>query len=1511
MWGGAISASLLLAAVGLAAEKAPVRAGREMRHGVSKPLSEIARTSLARAKAGASSEVKSNPAPSGSFPLIQFDGATANDNLPFFKDVFPPPDPNGAAGPDHYFQAINLVFRIFDKEGNTLLGPLPTASLWSGLGGVCETGSVRTPIVRYDQLANRWVVTQSGLDTADASVHACFAVSVTPDPTGSYNQYDFLIDPDAIATSARIGMWPDGYYLTVNQVDGFANAGFGIYALDRNAMINGDPASFIYANPGETLPETLWGLPSDFDGMLPPPPGAPNVSAAIGHPGVDGSAEPVLHTWRFHVDFENPGNSSLEGPFDVAIEDFTPLDCGTPTQGCVPQLDSTQLLQASPNRLMYRMPYRHFDDHESLVATFTVDAGNGQAAVRWFELRDPAGAPFVFQQSTYAPDASHRFVGSIAMDHGGNIALGYSKSDATIHPSLALTGRLAGDPPGHMGSEDTFFEGPNSQPPVVGLWGSYSSISIDPHDDCTFWFTAEYTGEPAPFFEYTRIGAFKSSGCLVEPGGSLEGTVTDAVSGLPVAAAKVEAGPLETVTDADGHYRFASLFPGLYQVTVTKFGYLPGVASVEIVFIETTIQDFALAAAPTVLLNGVVRDGSGAGWPLYAKIRVTGPPEFTPADLFTDPVTGYYGITLVSGVEYTLSTEAVVPGYGPDTRSLQVGVEDRPDVVEIIQLHVDPTLCNAPGFGLDAEGLSERFDAGVLPPGWSIVNNGGGVGWTIHDGADPCGLFDGNLTGGAGPFALVNSHCEGEVSEDTELVTPSVDLSALASVQIRFDQDFNGGFPAFGEIADVDISIDGGVSWTNVLHQTEAVAGPNTQSVDVTALAAGEADVRARFHYYNAFAALWWQVDDVILGETHCVPLEGGLVVGNVFDANTGLGLNGALVTSAPELFTRSFPTPDDPAQPDGLYVLFSESGAQTITASQTLYSVESKPAIVVPNAAQRVDFHLVAGSFTASPRPISVRVDPGGSEVRTLTLDNGGGNTANFDIAELYVPPAAPPGAARDRASQAGNVLNAYPTGLDAPWGIAFDADVGDLWISNSMPFAGDEQEYRFLTDGTNTGETIDDSSWIADFAADGAYNPRTEKIWRVNVGGDDCIHEVDPVSRTVSGNRICPAFGVSQRGLAYDPVSDTYYSGSWIDGVIHRFDAEGTILDSAYVAIAVSGLAFDSSSGRLYALANHDALLGFDVYVLDTRNHYAVIGAFFVTSGEAPVLSPSGGAGMELDCNGHLWLIDSVSKTLYEVETGTSGACGFLDIPWLTESPEAAVVPAHTAQPVVCTFDAAGLSPGLRQGILRIHTNTPYSVAPVPVDLTVRFLDVADGSLFDPSIYAAAGAGVMPGCDPAAFLFCPTDLVTRADMAGFILRGVHGADFVPAPYAGAFADVSPGDFNADYIQSFFDEGYTVGCGGGNYCPDAVHTRAQTAVFILKGKHGPSYVPPSCQATHEFDDVPCPPTPEAPFGDWIGQLFVEGITAGCGANNFCPTAGIPNQQMAAFLVKAFGIPHL
>jgi hypothetical protein len=671
-----------LAALAAGGAPAGIRAGHA-RRGVSRALAEIARGSKNRppsASRSKSTHPASRTAVSGDTPslFLQFDGLSFNDNLPFYEDVFPPPDPSGAAGPNHYVQAIKLVFRVFDKDGNPLLGPLPTASLWTELGGVCATEAASSPQVRYDQLADRWVIAQSAYDTSDASVHECFAVSQTSDPTGSYFVYDFPLGESAQAGSARLAMWPDGYYVTVNQIEGFDPAGIGVYAFDRAAMLAGDLAGSVYANPGADGSLAQWGLAADFEGLDLPPSNAPggsvpapsNVIAAIGHPDLDGSPTPRIHLWYFHPDFVTPPNSTLTGPIDVDQDDFNVLDCGSPSQGCVPQLNSNQLLQATPNRLMSRMPYRSFGDHDAVVAAFTVGTDAGQAAPRWFELRDLFATPFLNQQGTFVPDSSNRFVPSVDMTQTGVIALAYNKSDATIHPSLGWTFHLPGDPSGTMQDENVFFEGPNSQPPVVGFWGSYSSLSLDATDQCTLWFTAEYTGDPSPLFERTRV-AVLTPFCGDVFGGALEGTVTDSASGLPIPNAHVHVSlGADTTTDPTGHYQFLELPPGTYDVTVTKYAYIPATATGVVIQSEQlTTQDFALAPAPQALLNGVVRDGSGGGWPLYARVTISGP-GFGSTELHTDPVTGYYGITLVAGVSYTLSTRGRPPGLSarPESR---------------------------------------------------------------------------------------------------------------------------------------------------------------------------------------------------------------------------------------------------------------------------------------------------------------------------------------------------------------------------------------------------------------------------------------------------------------------------------------------------------------------------------------------------------------------------------------------------------------------------------------------------------------------------------------------------------------------------------------------------------------------------------------------------------------------------------------------------------------------------
>ena len=271
-----------------------------------------------------------------------------------------------------------------------------------------------------------------------------------------------------------------------------------------------------------------------------------------------------------------------------------------------------------------------------------------------------------------------------------------------------------------------------------------------------------------------------------------------------------------------------------------------------------------------------------------------------------------------------------------------------------------------------------------------------------------------------------------------------------------------------------------------------------------------------------------------------------------------------------------------------------------------------------------------------------------------------------------------------------------------------------------------------------------------------------------------------------------------------------------------------------------------------------------------------------------------------------------------VYQISAGEAGPCGS-DIPWLSEDPTEGTVPPGGTVPVAVTFDSTGLFPGLRQAQLLITTDTPYTMPPVGVNFTVRFLDVLDDNPpgtdpYENFIYAAAGAGIMHGC--SFFDFCPSALVTRADMAGYIWRSVHGAFAPPPAYTGIFSDVFFGDYNADYIQGVYDDGITAGCQAPGdplaYCPNQSIPRGQMAVFIEKGKHFPSvFVPDPCIGI--FADVPCPATPEEPFADWIEALFNDGITSGCGTSPliFCPDQPIPNEQMAVFIVKAFGFPVL
>jgi hypothetical protein len=421
-----------------------------------------------------------------------------------------PPDPNGDVGPNHYVQTVNTDFAIFDKTGTALYGPVPINTLWSGFGGDCETNNDGDPIVLYDPIADRWVISQLSVTGANGTTRPfllCVAVSQTPDPTGAYYRYSF---PYAgFNDYPKIGVWPDAYYATFNMfnVSGTLFTGAKVCAFDRAKMLAGLAATQQCFNTSVFFSGLL---PADLDGSRLPPAGAPEPVVALG------AAANQLAVWKFHTDWTTPANSTFTGPTTLATAAFSEACFGFT---CIPQSGTTQKLDSLGDRLMHRLAYRSFaDGHQSLVVNHSVTAGSSTGA-RWYEIRlDAAGNPSLFQQGTYAPDANYRWMGSVAQDGDGNMALGFSVSGSMIKPQIHFTGRLVYDPPGQMTQgEGTVIDGAGAQGPGLSRWGDYSMMAVDPSDDCTFWYTNEYIPTDGTFNWRTRVGSFRLPGCGTTP----------------------------------------------------------------------------------------------------------------------------------------------------------------------------------------------------------------------------------------------------------------------------------------------------------------------------------------------------------------------------------------------------------------------------------------------------------------------------------------------------------------------------------------------------------------------------------------------------------------------------------------------------------------------------------------------------------------------------------------------------------------------------------------------------------------------------------------------------------------------------------------------------------------------------------------------------------------------------------------------------------------------------------
>jgi hypothetical protein len=604
-------------------------------------------------------------------PIVNFDGIAANGSAP--------PDNNGAPGLTQYVELVNQKYAVYSKTGTLQFGPVNTNTLWSGFGGGCQTNNDGDGMILWDAIAQRWVADQFSVSTTPFLM--CVAVSTTTSATGSYNRYSFSYGT-TFPDYPKMGVWPDAYYATLNLFNSSGTTALGtrVCAYDRAKMLLGQAATQQCFTPFTSGTHTY--LPANFDGTIQPPAGAPNYMVGLA------SVANNLSYFKFHVDWANPANSTLTGPTNLAVTAYSQA-CGG--GACIPQSGFTQKLDSLGDRVMNRLAYRNFGDHEALVVTHSITAGASVGA-RWYELRVNGGNLSVFQQGTVAPDAAFRWMGSIATDQAGDMALGYSISSSTTHPGIRYTGRLPGDPAGQMPQgEGTIFTGNGSQTGGLDRWGDYTQMSIDPSDDCTFWYVNEYIPANGSFNWHTRIGAFKFDSCgvtddfsiaanpnsvTVYAGDSAQSTISTTVtkgnpqtvtlsaSGLPTGATAsfnpnpIQSGQSSTLTIDTTQ----ATPPGTSTVTVTGTG-TEATHSTTISLTVNPPDDFSMSADPDTMTLNAGDSGQSTiattithGVAQTVSLSVSGLPAGASGSFDQDPIQSGQSATL------TISTSPSTPG---------------------------------------------------------------------------------------------------------------------------------------------------------------------------------------------------------------------------------------------------------------------------------------------------------------------------------------------------------------------------------------------------------------------------------------------------------------------------------------------------------------------------------------------------------------------------------------------------------------------------------------------------------------------------------------------------------------------------------------------------------------------------------------------------------------------------------------------------------------------------------